>query len=135
MPANRLILEVTEGLLIGDVNDVKNKMERLSKVGFRFSIDDFGTGYSSLSYLKDLPISEIKIDRKFIGDLPSDENSIAIVKAIFFMAKAFNMKVVAEGVETAEQIEFLRRLGKVNYQGFFFSKPGPAKEILGKWLA
>ena len=135
VPANRFILEVTEGLLISDVNDVKDKMERLNKIGFKFSIDDFGTGYSSLSYLKDLPISEIKIDRNFIKDLPGDENSLAIVKAIFSMAKAFNMKVVAEGVETAEQVEFLRSLGEVNYQGFFFSKPEPAKDLLSKWLA
>ncbi len=134
VPANRLILEVTEGLLIGDIDDVKDKMERLSKVGFRFSIDDFSTGYSSLSYLKDLPISEIKIDRNFIKDLPGDDNSMAIVKAIFSMAKAFNMKVVAEGVETAEQVEFLESLGQVSYQGFFFSRPGPARDILSKWL-
>ncbi len=134
VPSERLILEVTEGLLINDMDDVVEKMTRLSKAGFRFSIDDFGTGYSSLAYLKKLPISEIKIDRTFIKGLPEDENNAAIVRAIFLMAQALGLKVVAEGVETEAQARFLNESGSVIHQGFLFSKPGPAEDTLEYWL-
>ena len=133
--ANRIILEVTEGLLIDDIEDVANKMISLSQAGFSFSIDDFGTGYSSLSYLKKLPISEIKIDRTFVKGLPKDENNAAIVRAIFLMAQALGLKVVAEGVETEEQAQFLIRTDRsVIHQGFLFSKPAPAIEVIEEWL-
>ncbi len=132
--AKRLMLEVTEGLLISDMDDVAKKMSQLAKVGFRFSIDDFGTGYSSLAYLKTLPISEIKIDRAFIRELPEDENNAAIVKAIFLMAKTLGLDVVAEGVETEAQASFLNNTGRVTHQGFLFAKPAPAEEVLEYWL-
>ncbi len=135
VPADRLILEVTEGLLINDMDDVVEKMTKLSKAGFKFSIDDFGTGYSSLAYLKMLPISEIKIDRTFIKGLPEDDNNAAIVRAIFLMAQALGLKVVAEGVETEDQAYFLNEWGDVVHQGFLFSKPGPAVETLEYWLS
>ncbi len=131
---DRIILEVTEGLLINDMTDVARKMNTLSEAGFRFSIDDFGTGYSSLSYLKSLPISEIKVDRTFIKGLPGDEDSGAIVRAIFLMAQTLGLKVVAEGVETTDQAEFLNKSGKVIHQGFLFSKPAPADEVIEYWL-
>jgi len=134
VPANRIMLEITEGLLINDMEEVAKKMISLSRAGFGFSIDDFGTGYSSLSYLKSLPINEIKIDRAFIKGLPKDEDSKAIVRAIFLMADALGLKVVAEGVETREQAEFLNESGNVIHQGFLFSKPAPADEILDRWL-
>ncbi len=131
---DRIILEVTEGLLINDMKDVAKKMKTLSEAGFRFSIDDFGTGYSSLSYLKSLPISEIKIDRTFIKGLPEDEDNGAIVRAIFLMAETLGLKVVAEGVETQDQVVFLNKWGEVIYQGFLFSRPAPANEVIGQWL-
>ncbi len=134
IPAQRLILEVTEGLLIEDMNDVAAKMQTLAATGIRFSIDDFGTGYSSLSYLTQLPISEIKIDRAFIKDLPQDKHSGAIVDAIVAMAGTLGLKLVAEGVETQEQVAFLSKKGEMLFQGFFFSKPAPAAEILNHWL-
>ena len=134
VPPKRIILEVTEGLLINDMKDVAKKMRTLSEAGFRFSIDDFGTGYSSLSYLKSLPISEIKIDRTFIKGLPGDEDSGAIVQAIFLMAEALGLKVVAEGVETQDQAVFLNKWGEVIHQGFLFSKPAPADEVIKQWL-
>ncbi len=131
---DRIILEVTEGLLINDMDEVAKKMIRLSRAGFRFSIDDFGTGYSSLSYLKSLPISEIKIDRTFVKGLPGDEDSRAIVKAIFLMAEALGMEVVAEGIESEGQAMFLSKAGNVIYQGFLFSKPAPAGDAIEHWL-
>ncbi len=135
VPAERIILEVTEGLLVDDIDKVASKMSSLSQLGFRFSIDDFGTGYSSLAYIKRLPITEIKIDRAFVRGLPDDENNAAIVKAIFLMAQALGLEVVAEGVETNEQAEFLERVGSnVIHQGFLFSKPAPALETLENWL-
>ncbi len=133
--ANRIVLEITEGLLIDDIDEVASKMASLSQAGFRFSIDDFGTGYSSLAYLKKLAISEIKIDRAFVRGLPHDENNAAIVRAIFLMAHALGLEVVAEGVETEEQARFLSSVSNdVIHQGFFFSKPAPAKEIIEYWL-
>ncbi len=130
----RVILEVTEGLLVTDMDEVAVKMSELSCTGIRFSIDDFGTGYSSLSYIKSLPISEIKIDRTFINTLPDDENSAAIVRAIFLMAQVLGLDVVAEGVETEQQAEFLNKTGQPLHQGFLFSKPALATEVLAKWL-
>ncbi len=131
---HRLILEVTEGLLVKDVSEVAVKMQQLSETGIRFSIDDFGTGYSSLSYLTKLPISEIKIDRAFIKDLPGDTQSAAIVDAIVAMAQTLGLKLVAEGVETEDQMHFLSQKGRMFYQGFLFSRPAPAAEILSSWL-
>ena len=127
---SRLIFEVTESLLIQDVHSVIKKMEELAKIGIRFSIDDFGTGYSSLMYLKRLPISEIKIDRSFIMEIPHDENDVAIVEAICAIAKSMNLALVAEGVETREQIDFLRSKGEITFQGYFFSKPRPWREVV-----
>lgn len=134
IPGNRLVLEVTEGLLIANVDDIAHKMRQLAELGIRFSIDDFGTGYSSLAYIKRLPISEIKIDRQFVLGIPDDENDCAIVKAVFHMATALGLSVVAEGVETLEQADYLNRIGTILHQGYYFCKPGPADQILKTWL-
>ncbi|MCT7942891.1 bifunctional diguanylate cyclase/phosphodiesterase [Shewanella holmiensis] len=121
--ANMLVLELTETALIVDIALVKQVMNEISKHGFRFSIDDFGTGYSSLAYLKELPISELKIDKYFIDDIEDSENDYVIVDAIIDMAHALGVNSVAEGVETKEQYEYLKRKNCNIYQGYYFSKP------------
>jgi len=128
---SRLVLEVTEGLVIGDVADVVAKMTALTSLGLHFSMDDFGTGYSSLSYLKRLPIHELKIDKSFIDDVPTDLNDVALVETILAVAQHLHLQVVAEGVETEAQAEFLRARGKVIYQGYLYGRPEPVEA----WLA
>lgn len=124
-----LRLELTESLLMGDVEQIASKLKGLSDLGISLSIDDFGTGYSSLSYLQQLPISELKIDRSFVRNLPHSSNDAAIVNTIIGMARSLNMNVVAEGVERDEQLEFLARQSCQEIQGFFFSRPLPAEAI------
>jgi diguanylate cyclase (GGDEF)-like protein/PAS domain S-box-containing protein len=120
-----LILEVTEGLLIENLDATIARMNDLVALGIRFSIDDFGTGYSSLAYLKRLPLYELKIDKSFIQDTPADPSDTAIVQLILSMASSLGLRVVAEGVETAEQVEFLMARGCDALQGYFFAKPMP----------
>lgn len=127
-----LTLEVTEGLVIQSIDDTTEKMRQLTDLGLRFSIDDFGTGYSSLSYLKRLPIHELKIDKSFIQDAPSDPNDALLVEAILSVAKQFQLSVVAEGVETLEQAEFLNSRAEVIHQGYLFGRPEPIDEWLSK---
>ena len=98
-------------------------MDEIKQLGIRFSMDDFGTGYSSLSYLKRLPIDEIKIDRSFISELYSEANDQIMVSSILNMAQQFNLKIVAEGVENKEQLDFLQSRNCDVYQGFYYSKP------------
>jgi len=98
----------------------------LSEMGILVSVDDFGTGYSSMSYLRRLPIDKLKIDRSFINEIAARPDDASIVQAIVSLAHSLRLKVVAEGVETAEQLEFLRNLACDQYQGYFFSKPLPA---------
>lgn len=129
--ADGLILEVTEGLLIDNWSDTVARMDELVALGLRFSIDDFGTGYSSLAYLKKLPLYELKIDRTFVRDTPDDPNDTAIVEAILSVSRHLGLRVVAEGVETREQAEFLRSRGCDCLQGYFFGKPEP----LAGWMA
>ena len=125
-----LVLEVTESVFIGDISQTTHTMNTLTAVGFRFSMDDFGTGYSSLSYLKRLPLHELKIDRSFVINLPFDNNDVAIVKMIISMAATLDLQVVAEGVETAEQAQFLRQQGCHSLQGYYFSRPMSPEEWL-----
>lgn len=127
--ANHLILEVTEGLIIENISSTIAKMNELKEMGIRFSIDDFGTGYSSLSYLKKLPVSELKIDRSFIKDLPEDKNDADLVKTIIMVAKSFGLEIVAEGVETQEQADFLNNQMDIIYQGYFYGKPAPLESF------
>lgn len=129
----RLTLEITEGMVIDNLNDVIAKMTELSAMGIHFSMDDFGTGYSSLSYLKRLPIHELKIDKSFVQDVTTDPNDAALVETILSVAKYMHLKVVAEGVETLEQAAFLNQRGSVIHQGYLFGKPEPAEEWLAKF--
>ncbi len=122
---SRLKLELTESVILEDVDGVIAKMHILKKLGFALSLDDFGTGYSSLSYLKLLPISQIKIDRSFVTDIETDPNDAVMVRSIIDLARNFNLAVIAEGVETPAQLDFLVRNGCREFQGFCFGKPVP----------
>ena len=129
-PASGLIFEVTEGLLIDNIDDTIQRMGELVALGIRFSIDDFGTGYSSLGYLRRLPLYELKIDRSFVQDTPTDAGPTAIVQSILSMASHLGLQVVAEGVETEEQAAFLRAAGCTSLQGYLLARP----MRLDKWL-
>lgn len=133
---NNITLELTEGVLISDTQSALNKIEQLSKRGFRISIDDFGTGYSSLSYLQKLPIHELKIDKSFIFRIPQSLDDVAIVESIISLAKSKQLTIVAEGVETEEQVHFLRQQpDDILIQGYFFSQPCQSKEFERLFLA
>ncbi|MDD0808750.1 EAL domain-containing protein [Curvibacter sp. RS43] len=125
-PASGLVFEVTEGLLIDDLPETVARMHALAQLGIRFSIDDFGTGYSSLAYLKRLPLYELKIDRSFVQDTPNDPNGTAIVRMVLSMAKHLGLRVVAEGVETRAQVDFLVSSGCDALQGYLYARPTPA---------
>lgn len=127
----QILLEVTENLLIDDVEQAAQRMRELSALGLRFSIDDFGTGFSSLAYLKRLPLYQLKIDRSFVKDTPGDASDCAIVKLVISMAASLGLSVVAEGVETREQAAFLQGSGCSLQQGYLYARPEP----LETWLA
>ncbi len=124
-----LKLELTESLLLDNIEDAINTMGMLSKIGVQLSLDDFGTGYSSLQYLKRLPLDQLKIDQSFVRDLASDNSDKAIVKTIIAMAQSLDLEVIAEGVETAEQRQILLDMGCENFQGYLFSKPLPIEQF------
>jgi EAL domain-containing protein (putative c-di-GMP-specific phosphodiesterase class I) len=126
-------LEITETVLQSG-ESVVTTLQELQKLGFSIAIDDFGTGYSSLSHLKHLPVDTLKIDRAFLRNIPHDSDNRAITAAIISMGHSLGLKVVAEGVETAAQLDFLRQQGCDEAQGFLFSKPVPA-EHMGVFLA
>ena len=125
----KLKLEITESILLENLEDIIEKMTRLKDRGFNFSIDDFGTGYSSLQYLKRLPLDQLKIDQSFVRDLADDNNDRAIVRTIIAMATSLNLDVIAEGVETEEQLSRLKNKGCRQFQGYLFGKPVPIKEF------
>ena len=129
-PAHLLILEVTEGLLIEKIDETVARMHQLTALGLRFSIDDFGTGYSSLAYLRRMPLYELKIDRSFINDTPDDPDGIAIVQSILSMARHLRLRVVAEGVETQAQADFLTANACDCMQGYLFARPAPFAALL-----
>lgn len=126
---NCISFEVTESQIMNNPKNSIEKLHELSKLGIRISIDDFGTGYSSLSYLKKLPINKLKIDKSFIQDIPSDKDDVEITKTIIAMAKNLNLEVIAEGVETKEQVDFLELNGCSEIQGYYYHKPAPADKI------
>ncbi|SEA23013.1 EAL domain-containing protein [Alkalimonas amylolytica] len=130
LPAASLELELTESVLLNQTEVAIHKLHQLNKLGVSISIDDFGTGFSSLSYLKHLPLQKIKIDRSFIRDVIRDRHDAAITKAIISMAHHLQIKVIAEGVETKTQVAFLRKHQCDEFQGYYFAKPMPAKELL-----
>ncbi|UVW27185.1 bifunctional diguanylate cyclase/phosphodiesterase [Massilia sp. H6] len=131
-PASELIFEVTEGLLVTDLDQTIARMHELAAMGIRFSIDDFGTGYSNLAYLKKMPLYELKIDKSFIRDTPNDVNGTAIVQSILAMAEHLGLRVVAEGIETEQQARYLAENGSPCMQGYLFSRPGPLDELLAR---
>ncbi|MBT2296126.1 EAL domain-containing protein [Pseudomonas fluorescens] len=125
LPNAMLKLEITEGIVIQNLDDTIAKMRRLKKIGVSFAMDDFGTGYSSLTYLKRLPVDTLKIDQSFVRDATSDPNDTEIIRAIVAMARSLELEVIAEGVETPEQLSFLQGLGCHLYQGYLHSRPLP----------
>jgi diguanylate cyclase (GGDEF)-like protein/PAS domain S-box-containing protein len=126
---SRLKLELTETLVLDDIDDTVRKMSALKALGCRFSLDDFGTGYSSLAYLRRLPLDELKIDQSFVRDITIDSNDDAIVRAIIAMAHSLGLDTVAEGVETEAQRQFLHRHGCNAFQGYLFGRPLPREEF------
>lgn len=138
LPGECLDLEITESIVMRDAEESIRAFWLLREMGVSVSVDDFGTGYSSLSYLKRLPVDTLKIDKSFVDDIETDASDVEIIRAIIAMAHSLGLRVVAEGVETAAQLDCLRRSGCNEMQGYFFSKPLPAKaltEALGKGLA
>jgi diguanylate cyclase (GGDEF)-like protein len=127
---HNLDLEITEGMLVENVEDVIGKMTMLKSHGMRFSVDDFGTGYSSLAYLKRLPLDQLKIDRSFVRDILVDACSGTLAQTIISLSRAMGLSVIAEGVETEEQREFLARLGCDAIQGYLCSPPLPLEDFL-----
>lgn len=129
-----LKLELTESVIVGDVDDTIVRMRQIKALGVRFSLDDFGTGYSSLSYVKRLPFDQLKIDQSFVRDMVGDPGSAAIVRAILAMSQSLGLEVVAEGVETPEQRDLLHASGCQVYQGYLYGKPMPIEQWVPLWL-
>jgi EAL domain-containing protein (putative c-di-GMP-specific phosphodiesterase class I) len=129
LEARYLELEVTESLILQDFDLAVATMNGLQRLGVQISIDDFGTGYSSLSALKTFPVQRLKIDKSFINDLATDEDDQAVTSAVISLGQKLNLRVLAEGVETDEQVAFLRRNNCDEMQGHLFSKPVPAQDI------
>jgi EAL domain-containing protein (putative c-di-GMP-specific phosphodiesterase class I) len=129
LPGERLELEVTESLLIDNRDDALRTLTALKELGVRIAMDDFGTGYSSLSYLQSFPFDKIKIDRAFVSDLEAESQNASIVRAVASMGKSLHMRVVAEGVETADQARLLKDLDCDELQGFLIARPMPAAKI------
>jgi len=127
--AKYIELEITESLLINDIEQSIQIMHQLKDIGFKLSIDDFGTGYSSLSYLKQFPIDNLKIDRAFVMDIENNDDDKVLAKSIIDLAHNLNLAVIAEGVENQQQLAIIEALGAEEIQGFYFSKPKPANEI------
>jgi len=129
LPAHCLELEITESVVMQNASEAAVMLEQMHHMGVGLSIDDFGTGYSSLAYLKRFPIQKLKIDQSFVRDIPGDSDDAAIVQAIVAMAHGLRLKVVAEGVEREDQLDYLRMLGADEYQGFHFSKALSPREV------
>ncbi len=130
LDASLLELEITEGSIMGNTDEAKKILEDIKLLGIGIALDDFGTGYSSLSYLKSFPFDTIKIDKSFVQDSIVDPEDAAIIRAIVAMAQSLNLRVIAEGVETEEQLRFLQALICHNIQGYYYSKPLPSEKVM-----
>jgi len=130
LEAQYLELELTESLMMQNVDEAVLTLQRLKRLGVALSIDDFGTGYSSLAYLKLFPLDYLKIDKSFVHDMLSDPNGAAIVRSVIALGHSLNFKIIAEGVETAEQLAYLARHQCDEMQGFYFSRPLPGDEFV-----
>ncbi|WP_263355565.1 putative bifunctional diguanylate cyclase/phosphodiesterase [Acidicapsa ligni] len=133
-PPSLLELEITEGIFIRDLNLAVSRIRELQRLGLSVALDDFGTGYSSLSYLQRMPIDAVKLDRSFVRDLTTDQATVSMVRSVLAMAKALNLRVVTEGVETEQQLEILRSLGCDEAQGFLLGRPETAEMALRRVL-
>ena len=127
--AKCLTLELTESLLVDEIDEKIKVLHELKKLGISLSIDDFGTGYSSLSYLRKLPVDELKIDRSFVMEVTNHADSRAIVSTIIYLAKSLNLLTVAEGIEEETELSFLKEQGCQQFQGFLFSQAIPEDEL------
>ncbi len=134
LPACRLEIEVTESVIMQNAEHAIQQLETLRILGLRISLDDFGTGYSSMSYLKLLPIDKLKIDLSFVRDIPHDTNDMAITEAIIALGKALDLQVIAEGVETEQQANFLIGKGCRQAQGYLYSHPIEENELKNKYF-
>jgi len=129
LPAHCLELELTESVLAERPEEMRQVLQRLRELGVRIAVDDFGTGYSSLVHLKRFPIDVLKIDQGFMRDIPASGDDMAISATIIAMGRSLGLNVLAEGVETPEQLAFLRERGCDSYQGYLFSRPVPAEQF------
>jgi EAL domain-containing protein (putative c-di-GMP-specific phosphodiesterase class I) len=129
LSARRLELEITESVLLQNSEATLTTLHELRAMGVRISLDDFGTGYSSLSYLRSFPFDKIKIDRSFVSELATREDSMAIIRAVTGLGRSLGIVTTAEGVENDAQLELLRREGCTQAQGYLFSKPRPASDV------
>jgi diguanylate cyclase (GGDEF)-like protein len=134
LPATALTLEITESMLMEDADAAASTLRRLSEIGVRLSIDDFGTGYSSLAYLTRFPVDELKVDRSFVDGMAADDADAVIVASVIALAHTLGLDVVAEGVETAEQLHILQDLGCDSVQGYHLGRPASAADVLDRLL-
>ena len=134
LSGNRLELEITEGVLIADSNAALSVLRHAKALGVRIAMDDFGTGYSSLSYLQSFPFDKIKIDRSFISNVDSNPHSAGIVRGVLGLAHGLDLPVLAEGVETQQQLAFLKKEGCEEVQGYLMGRPRPIEEY-ADWIA
>jgi EAL domain-containing protein (putative c-di-GMP-specific phosphodiesterase class I) len=134
IPPHLLVIEITESITMHNIEQAIQILKKWKKLGVQIAIDDFGTGYSSLNYLKRLPINKLKIDKSFINELPKNKEDAAITNTIIQLSRNLGLGVIAEGVETLEQLEFLQTLGCNIIQGYFYSPALPAKELEEKFL-